>query len=149
MKTEINRKNAGNIGLTGRTIFAALSLTLVFLVGALTASAQHGYRVTKRVTFKKGEVQTFLKGTIPNTLEGHEYVFYAREGQTLKTGIYCPKQEIGFFILTPGGDMIDEETAMKSWAGELPETGDYHIIINTQTKGVARYTLEIQIATDI
>lgn len=123
-------------------------LVLVF-AGAFTAAAQHGYRVEKRIAFKRGQVATSVKGTIPNTLEGHEYVFRARKGQTLSVSLLSAKKDIGFFITTPGGEMLDGETALKKWYGELPADGEYRLIINTASKGAARYTLQIQIATDI
>ena len=118
-------------------------------MSALTAFAQHGYRVTKNVTFKKGQVSTSVKGRIPNTLEGHEYIFRAREGQTLLIKLTSTKKDIGFSISTPDGETLGEKTDVKSWSGELPKTGEYRVVINTQSKGVANYTLEIQIASDI
>jgi hypothetical protein len=123
-------------------------MTLVFIC-AQASAAQHGYRVTKNIAFKKGQISTTVNGTIPNTLEGHEYIFRARQGQTLLVSITSAKKDIGFFIQTPDGKLIDEETALKKWSGELPETGDYRLIINTASKGAARYTLKVQIATDI
>ena len=130
------------------TILMTIAMTL-FLFGALSAAAQHGYRVEKRITFKRGEVAATVKGTIPNTLEGHEYIFRGRKGQTLLVSLSSAKKDIGFFIMTPEGEMIDRETALRKWYGELPSSGDYRLVINTRSKGTAAYTLKIQIATDI
>jgi hypothetical protein len=149
MKINFHERNAKFTRATGRSAFAALLLTSFFLISALDAAAQRGYRVTKRINFKRGEVATAVRGTIPNTLEGHEYVFRARRGQTLLAKLKSAKSGIGFFIETPSGEMLDPETALKNWSGELPETGDYRLYINTSADGAARYTLEIQIATDI
>lgn len=136
-----------------RTIRQTLKTTLILLAlvfaGAFAASAQHGYRVEKRIAFKRGQVATSVKGTIPNTLEGHDYTFRARKGQTLLVSLISTKKDISFFITTPDGETLDGETALKKWYGELPADGDYHLIINTESKGDARYTLQIQIATDI
>jgi hypothetical protein len=150
VKKSLNQKNAQiKTWATGRLAFAALVLTGLFLFSAFDARAQRGYRVTKRITFKSGEVSTTIRGTIPNTLEGHEYIFRARQGQTLLVKLKSAKSDIGFFIETPDGETLDGETGLKNWSGELDETGDYHLFINTGSKGAARYTLEIQIATDI
>ena len=136
-----------------RTIRKTLTLTPVlmtlFFAAALTIAAQHGYRVEKRITFKRGQVAATVKGTIPNTLEGHEYIFRARKGQTLMISLFSAKKDISFLIIKPHGEMIDDETALRGWNGELLASGDYHIVINTQSKGIARYTLKIQIASDI
>lgn len=124
-------------------------LMLLIMAATLHASAQHGYRVTKRLAFKKGQVSTVVRGAIPNTLEGHEYVVRARQGQTMSLKLTSLKKGILFSIWAPNGDMIGEETGQRQWSGELPEAGDYRIIINTETDGVARYKLEVQIAADI
>lgn len=129
-------------------VLTAMAMAL-FLCGALSAAAQHGYRVEKRITFKRGEVASTVKGTIPNTLEGHEYIFRGRKGQTLLVVLTSARKDVVFSIMTPEGEMLDEETALRKWSGELPSTGDYHLIINTSAKGAAGYTLKVQIASDI
>lgn len=133
----------------GRTVWLAVVLTVLVFAGTLAAAAQHGYRVTKHITFETGQVSTTVKGTIPNTLEGHEYIFRARKGQTLTVGLYSAKKDIGFFLVTPDGETVGGETDLRSWHGELPASGDYHLVINTSSEGAARYTLSIQIASDI
>lgn len=132
-----------------QTLTTTIILAALCFDGALTAAAQHGYRVEKRITFKRGQVATSVKGTISSTLEGHDYVFRARKGQTLNVSLLSAKKGITFFITTPGGETLNGETALKKWYGELPEDGEYHLIIGTDSKGAARYTLQIQIATDI
>jgi hypothetical protein len=129
-------------------LFLTLFLMLV-VTETLNAATQHGYRVTKRLAFKKGQVSTIVKGAIPNTLEGHEYIARARQGQTMLIKLVSTKKATGFSIWAPNGDLISEETTAREWTGELPETGDYRIVINTETDGVARYTLTVQIASDI
>lgn len=150
MNKIFNKKSArGRAWATRRLAVAALFLTGVFLFSAFAAHAQHGYRVTKRINFKKGEVSATVSGSIPSTLEGHEYIFRGREGQALLAKLKSAKKDIGFYIETPSGETLDGATALKNWSGELPETGDYHLYINTDSDGAARYTLEIQIAADI
>lgn len=148
MKNFFNVKNANNTWATGRLAFAALFLTSVVLFSAFAAHAQRGYRVTKRINFKRGEVSATVSGTIPNAQEGHEYIFRGRAGQTLLAVLKSAKTDIDFYIETPSGETLDGATGLKNWDGELPETGDYHLYINAG-EGATRYTLEIQIATDI
>jgi len=125
-----------------------LCLSLLLALGAVAASAQHGYRVTKRVTFRKGEISTRLAGTIPNTLEVHEYIVRARQGQTIYAKLHTLARPLGFYIMSPSNAMVEEETFLKDYTGELQESGDYHIFVYT-TKGSGKYTLDIQIAADI
>jgi hypothetical protein len=127
----------------------ALVPAFILFFGLSSASAQHGYRVTKQATFKKGQVATTVKGTIPNTLEGHEYIFRGRAGQTLLVTLLSTKKNISFFITTPSGETLGDETGLRNWTGELPETGEYHLFINTDSKGAAPYSCKIQIASDI
>lgn len=118
----------------------------LFVLAAFTAnvSAQHGYRVEKRIDFR-GNTTATVKGTIPNTLEGHEYIFSAEKGQNLSVSLFSARKDIGFSIVCPNGDYISDDTDLRNWNGELPEDGDYHIIINTSEKGAARYTLELSV----
>ena len=123
-------------------------LLAIVVAASICASAQHGYRVTKRVAFKRGEVSTVVAGTIPNSLEVHEYIVRARKGQTLRLQIHATRLSIGFYTISPTGAMVEEETFLKDYTGELKESGDYHILVYTE-KGSGRYKLEIQIASDI
>lgn len=121
-----------------------ISMTLFFgLVFFNTNTfAQHGYRVEKRINFR-GNNNVTVKGVIPNTLEGHEYIFSAKKGQNLTVGLFSTRSDIAFFIVRPNGENLSDELELRSWNGKLPEGGEYHIIINTSKKGAARYTLEL------
>lgn len=131
------------------TFISRAALVLLLIAAAsLYSFGQHGYRVTKRVAFKKGEVSTTVSGTIPNTLESHEYIVRARKGQTLHLRLHATRLSIGFYTMSPSNAMVEEETFLKDYTGTLGESGDYHIFVYT-TKGAGKYSLEIQIATDI
>jgi hypothetical protein len=145
----INRENTKNIVTKGQTVFAALSVALILLVGSLAANAQHGYRVTKRVSFRKGEVSTTVKGTIPNTLEVHEYIFKARAGQTVKIDLSSSTEDLTFYITDDEGNSMDEGSELRSWDGELPADGDYHLYVSNASSRARSYSLFIQVATDI
>jgi hypothetical protein len=123
---------------------------LIVLIGAasLYTFGQHGYRVTKRVTFPKGRVSTTVSGTIPNKLESHEYIVRVRKGQTIKLRLHATRLSIGFYTMSPSNAMVEEETFLKDYTGTLEESGDYHIFVYS-TKGAGKYSLDIQIASDI
>ena len=132
-----------------RSAVLSLLVTVIFLVGTATsAKAQHGYRVTKRVSFKSGQVGTTVSGKIPNTLESHEYIVRARRGQTIMVRINTARPRLGFYIMSPTNAMQEEEPFLKHYTGTLEETGDYHIFVYTE-KGAGKYTMQIQIASDI
>ena len=130
---------------------AIIRITLVaalvagFAIGAL---GQHGYRITKRVSFRRGEVSTKVSGSIPNTLEVHEYIVRARKGQTIRLQLHATRLSIGFYTMTPSNAMVEEETFLKDYTGTLYESGDHHIFVYS-TKGAGKYSLDIQVATDI
>ena len=145
----INRKEAKNIRFTGRSAFAALSLTLIFLVGALAASAQHGYRITKRVAFKKGAVSATVRGRLPNELEVHEYVFRGRAGQTATIDLSSLREDVTFYITDDEGNHLDEGSELRNWNGELPADGDYHVYVSASTGRPISYSMSVRIATDI
>src|SRR5829696_4613711 len=129
-------------------ILLAVAAAIFMIVGVSDAKAQHGYRVTKRVNFKKGEVATTVAGSIPNTLESHEYIVRARKGQTIHLRLRTARNSIGFYTMSPTNTMVEEETFLKNYTGTLEETGEYHIFVYT-TKRAGKYSLEIQIASDI
>lgn len=123
-------------------------IATMFLFGLLifteSVPAQHGYRIEKRIDFRRNETAT-AKGTIPNILEGHDYLLTAEKGQTLTVGLFSARKDVVFFIVRPNGENLSDETELRSWSGELPEAGEYHIIINTIEKGAARYALELTV----
>jgi hypothetical protein len=123
-------------------------LFVLFGAASIYTFGQHGYRVTKRVTFPKGHVSTTVSGTIPNKLESHEYIVRVRAGQTIKLRLHATRLSIGFYTMSPSNAMVEEETFLKDYTGTLGESGDYHIFVYS-TKGAGKYSLDIQIATDI
>lgn len=135
--------------LTARTTKTILSITLALLICSVSASAQHGYRLSKRITFKRGEISAVLKGTIKNRLEGHEYIFRARKGQTVKIRLRSAAKDVTFYLMDGEGNWMDEDGELREWTGEITDTGDHRLVISKISNGSANYTLEIQIASDI
>jgi hypothetical protein len=93
-------------------------------------------------------VSTTVSGTIPNKLESHEYIVRVRKGQTIKLRLHATRLSIGFYTMSPSNAMVEEETFLKDYTGTLEESGDYHIFVYS-TKGAGKYSLDIQIASDI
>ena len=145
----ITKGKAKNIWTAGRSVFAALSIMLVLLAATTVVSAQHGYRVTKSITFKKGEVSTTVKGTIPNTLEAHEYIFKGRAGQSVKIDLSAVREDVTFYITDAEGNFMDEGSELRNWDGELPADGEYHVYVSSTSDKAIRYSLFVQIANDI
>ena len=131
-----------------KSIIRVTLVCALITLASVCVSAQHGYRVTRRVVFKKGSVSTVVSGTIPNNLEVHEYIVRARKGQTMRLQLHATRLSIGFYTMSPTNAMVEEEPFLKEYTGELLESGDYHILVYSE-KGSGKYKLEIQIASDI
>jgi hypothetical protein len=136
-------------GNTKETVIISILISAFMLFGGVfSANAQHGYRVTKRVNFKKGEIATSVAGSIPSALENHEYIVRVREGQTIRLNLQANSWYFGFYIMTSSDAMVEEEPFLKNYTGELSESGDYHVFVYTR-KRAGRYRLNIQVASDI
>ena len=120
---------------------------VVVLVLVLTASAsiaQTGN--TQRVRFARGTNKAVLKGAVVRgTSEG--YILGARRGQTMIVRVNSREKNAVFTILGPDGVALpgtDDGRDATSWAGELPNDGDYSIWVSP-TRGNATFTLEVTI----
>lgn len=129
----------------------AIMIFAVAIVGAnvLTASAQTGTTVTKRVRFARGTDSAVFNGRAARGTS-YVYVVRARAGQAMSvelTGIP------GAIILPPRSRIADAprleegEGEGKLWGGDLMLTGDYKIIVSQTTRRAnpAPYTLKITI----
>lgn len=129
-------------------------LLLIFAAAAFAASpsSAHSYAAapaqcrvadaafTKQLKFARGRTTAVVKDTV-RLCTSHEYVLRARAGQTMSVHIATGKKT-SFTVQSPSGT-IEDADGVKDWSGELPETGDYIIIIGTDA--TARYTLEVTI----
>jgi hypothetical protein len=124
-----------------------LAVLFIIILGSLSPSvfAQHGYRVTKTIRFPKGSSTARIQGAIPGILEGHEYKFKARGQQSAVISLSSNREDIGFSILLPNGDTLQNKLRLRNWSGRLPVGGEYRIMINTESDGLARYTLTVKI----
>ena len=120
---------------------AAIILALVF-----TASAQRKYGVKKNIVFKAGATSTRIVSSLPSNLEVHEYHFRAKARQKMKVDLVSNDKNIGFYIMTiPDGYVITEDIAVRSFYDTLPDSGEYKLIVETNTRRGSRYALEITI----
>ena len=129
-----------------RILFStAVTLTIVAAVVS-SASAQKKYGVKKNIAFKRGEVSKRVVGILKSHLEIHEYHFHATAGQKMKIDLVSNDKNIGFYIMTiPDGYMMTDDVAVRSFDNDLPDTGEYKLVVETDTRRGSRYALEFTI----
>ena len=96
--------------------------------------------ITRQVNFARGRTTTVIKQTV-RLCTSHEWVLRARQGQTMSVHLATGKKT-SFTLQSPSGT-IEDADGVKDWSGELPETGEYVIIVGTDA--TAAYTLEVTI----
>ncbi len=96
--------------------------------------------ITKRIAFQRGRTTAVVKDTV-RLCTSHEYRLRARGGQTMSVHIATGRRT-SFTLQSPSGT-IEGADGVKDWSGELPENGEYVIIIGTGA--AAAYTLEVTI----
>jgi hypothetical protein len=127
--------------------FAAL---LMMIVAVSTATAQRKYGVEKTITFKPGIRSMRIVGTLRSGLEVHDYHFHAKAGQKMKIDLVSNDKNVGFYIMTiPDGYMMTDDVGVRHFDNDLPDTGEYHLVIETDTKRGSKYALEVIIDSGI
>jgi hypothetical protein len=96
--------------------------------------------IPKRIRFARGRTTTVIKDTV-RLCTSHEYSLRASAGQTMSVHLATGKKT-SFTVQSPSGT-IEDADGVKDWSGELPEAGEYTIIIGTDA--TAAYTLEVTI----
>jgi|SRR3712207_428907 len=96
--------------------------------------------ITRQVNFARGRTTAVIKNTV-RLCTSHEWVLRARQGQTMTVHIATGKKT-SFTVQSPSGT-IEDADGVKDWSGELPESGEYIIIVGTDA--TAAYTLEVTI----
>lgn len=129
-----------------RTIVFA-SIFLIVVAGAVSsASAQQKYAIQKTIVFKPGDVSMRVLGELRSVREVHEYHFRVKGGQKMKIDLVSNDKNIGFYIMNvPDGYMMTDDIAVRSFDNGLPYTGEYKLIVETETRSRSRYALEITI----
>lgn len=96
--------------------------------------------ITRQVSFARGRTTAVIKNTV-KLCTSHEWVLRARQGQTMSVHL-ATGRKTSFTVQSPSGPVEDAD-GVKDWSGELPETGEYTIIVGTDA--TAAYTLEVTI----
>ena len=120
-------------------------------VASLSAAPAHGAAaafqcrgtdraITRQVNFARGRTTSVIRDTV-RLCTSHEWVLRARGGQTMTVHI-ATGRKTSFTVQGPSGTVEDAD-GVKDWSGELPEGGDYTIIVGTDA--TAAYTLEVSI----
>jgi hypothetical protein len=96
--------------------------------------------ITRQVNFARGRTTAVIKNTV-RLCTSHEWVLRARGGQTMSVHLAAGRKT-SLTVQSPSGT-LDGADGVKDWSGELPENGEYVIIIGTDA--TAAYTLEVTI----
>ena len=96
----------------------------------------------RRVQFQRGASSTTVQGkasiALPDT-----YLVGARAGQVMTVQLTSQRKSVRFLVMSPKTTSLIADNA-RSWTGTLPETGDYHIIVDADERGGA-YSMTISI----
>lgn len=96
----------------------------------------------RRVQFQRGSSSATVQGkasiALPDT-----YLVGAREGQVMTVQLTAPKKSVRFLVMSPKTTSLIADNA-RAWTGTLPETGDYHIIVDADERG-GTYSMTISI----
>ncbi|BAY86712.1 hypothetical protein NIES267_62230 [Calothrix parasitica NIES-267] len=96
---------------------------------------------TRRVKFDRGATSKTVKDAV---IRGTRdiYLFGANKGQQMNVDITSLEDNAVFDVVSPDGQILERET--KNWSGELPQKGDYKIVVGG-TAGNATYELNTEI----
>jgi len=96
----------------------------------------------RRVQFQRGASATTVHGkasiALPDT-----YLVGARAGQVMTVQLTSQRKSVRFLVMSPKSTSLIADNA-RSWTGTLPETGDYHIIVEADERG-GTYSMTISI----
>lgn len=96
----------------------------------------------RRVQFQRGASATTVQGkasiALPDT-----YLVGARAGQVMTVQLASQRKSVRFLVMSPKTTSLIADNA-RSWTGTLPETGDYHIIVEADERG-GTYSMTISI----
>jgi hypothetical protein len=125
----------------------AVALLTFFLCMGTTAWAK-----TIRVKFPPGRTTVILKNKTtggPSESGGMDPIAYrlrARKGQQMSLNLVSAKKNAVFSVYLPGMDLLEGAQNVKDWAGTLPKSGDYEIIVFPEDEMTnTTFTLEVTI----
>ena len=97
---------------------------------------------SRRVQFKRGSSSATVQGKVSIALPD-TYLVGARAGQLMTVQLTSPQKSVRFLVMSPVSTSLIADNA-RSWTGTLPETGDYHIIVDGDERG-GTYSMTISI----
>jgi len=130
---------------TIRHLFTVLVL-LGLLAGSLPLSlAQGRIAVERRVRLSRGKSKTVREKADSST--SYAYKIRAEKDQRLEARITSEGGAATFSVVPPGTQILENSMGVKEWSGTLPESGEYTIVVvtNTREEGKFPYTLELTI----
>lgn len=96
----------------------------------------------RRVQFRRGSSSATVQGRVSIALPD-QYLVGARAGQTMSVQLTSLQKSVRFLVMSPKSTSLIADNA-RTWTGTLPETGDYHIIVDGDERG-GTYTMTISI----
>lgn len=97
---------------------------------------------SRRVQFKRGSSSATVHGKVSIALPD-TYLVGVRAGQVMTVQLTSPAKSVRFMVMSPISTSLIADHA-RTWTGGLPETGDYHIIVDGDERG-GTYTMTISI----
>jgi hypothetical protein len=116
------------------------------LLLALLPAAARAQAPPTEIRFPPGESGTTIAGAVARG-EVARYLLRARAGQRMALRIASAEGNAVFQVIAPAGKPLPgagEADDASDWAGALPQTGPYVIVIGT-TRGGAEFRLDVAI----
>jgi len=96
----------------------------------------------RRLQFKRGSSSTTVQGRVSIALPD-TFLLGARAGQVMTVQLTAPRKAVNFMVMNSKTTALLASNT-RSWTGTLPETGDYHIIVDGDEKA-STYTMTVTI----
>lgn len=131
-----------------KLVMTVIATVAMLVGGSIQSPAQNmsGTVVEHRVKFAKGKTSTTLPG---KAKYGMSYVYYvgAPKGQRMSVQVKSNRGLVTFSLIAPDTQTIENAFLVKDWTGDLPQTGDYSIVVvmNNEKASNVPYTLEVAI----
>jgi hypothetical protein len=123
-----------------------LPIACLILASMQAFPQQKEVSIEKRVHIsKKGGHATINGKMSPGT--SYAYKVSAQKGQKMEAHLTMKDGAATFSVVPPGPELLENSGSVMTWSGNLPQTGDYSIIVVAQGKEPTKvhYTLEISL----
>jgi hypothetical protein len=130
-----------------RTFIGLFAIAILLSFSAITASAQMGAKgtnVERKIKFAKGKSTATVKDSIADRNTTHSWIVGAKAGQTMTVVFSSPRKDVDFCIGFPNGGMPEDSCSKRKWTIELPEDGNYELIIDSKRENTP-YSLTVTI----